>query len=243
MRVLLVRHGDPDYDNDCLTALGKKEAALTAERLMAEPIRAFYVSPLGRARETAEPALLKTGMSATTCEWLREFDAPIHRPDKNGELEITWDWLPKDWTREEEFYSIDTWLDHPLMVETNVAKEYRWVCTGLDALLAEYGYERTGRFYKVNQEYNAAICLVCHFGVSVVILSHLLSISPMLLWHGLAAAPASITEVVTEERRQGIASFRMNRYGDRGHLALAGLADNYAGRFAEVYSDASRRHD
>ena len=31
MRILLVRHGDPDYEHDTLTEKGHKEAALLAE--------------------------------------------------------------------------------------------------------------------------------------------------------------------------------------------------------------------
>ena len=31
MRILLIRHGDPDYDNDTLTEKGRREAALLAE--------------------------------------------------------------------------------------------------------------------------------------------------------------------------------------------------------------------
>ena len=31
MRILLIRHGDPDYENDTLTVKGHREAALLAE--------------------------------------------------------------------------------------------------------------------------------------------------------------------------------------------------------------------
>ena len=31
MRILMIRHGDPDYEHDSLTEVGKKEAALLAE--------------------------------------------------------------------------------------------------------------------------------------------------------------------------------------------------------------------
>ena len=36
MRIVLVRHGDPDYEKDCLTELGHKQAAVAAERLLKE---------------------------------------------------------------------------------------------------------------------------------------------------------------------------------------------------------------
>ncbi len=243
MRLLFVRHGDPDYDHDCLTELGKKEAQLAAIRLAKRPIDAIYVSPLGRAKETAEATMAKNGMSGTTCEWLREFEAPIYRPDRNGELEIPWDWLPQDWTKQDVFFDTDAWSSHPLMEQTDVKKQYQWVCDGLDSILAKHGYVRDGRIYRVQKESEKTLCFFCHFGVTCVLLSHLLSISPILLWHGTVAAPASVSGVVSEERRQGIASFRMYSFGDTAHLEAAGLAENVNGRFTEVYSDFDHRHD
>ena len=33
MKIFFVRHGHPDYKNDCLTELGRKHAQAAAERL------------------------------------------------------------------------------------------------------------------------------------------------------------------------------------------------------------------
>ena len=33
MKILIVRHGDPDYENDCLTEQGKIEVELLSERM------------------------------------------------------------------------------------------------------------------------------------------------------------------------------------------------------------------
>ena len=51
MRILIVRHGDPNYELDTLTETGWKEARLVAEYLAKFNIAAFYVSPLGRAQD------------------------------------------------------------------------------------------------------------------------------------------------------------------------------------------------
>ena len=93
MKLLIVRHADPDYSIDSLTPTGWKEAALLAERLSRLEVAAFYVSPLGRAKDTASLTLKKMGRTATECPWLREFSAPIHKPGAEGES-IPWDWLP-----------------------------------------------------------------------------------------------------------------------------------------------------
>ena len=36
MRIIIIRHGDPDYEKDCLTELGHKQAAVAAKRLLEE---------------------------------------------------------------------------------------------------------------------------------------------------------------------------------------------------------------
>ena len=95
MRILIVRHGDPNYELDTLTETGWKEAELVAEKLSGFDIKAFYVSPLGRAQDTASCTLKKMHRTAETCEWMREFQGSINRPDVTDHKSICWDWLPQ----------------------------------------------------------------------------------------------------------------------------------------------------
>jgi broad specificity phosphatase PhoE len=53
MRFLFIRHGEPDYINDCLTPTGRLQAEAAAKRLAGEGICEIFASPLGRAQETA----------------------------------------------------------------------------------------------------------------------------------------------------------------------------------------------
>ena len=64
MRLLIIRHGDPDYALDSVTEKGSREADLLAERLSKLAIDAVYLSPLGRARRTAAPYLKLSGKEA-----------------------------------------------------------------------------------------------------------------------------------------------------------------------------------
>lgn len=50
MRLIFIRHGDPDYVHDTLTEKGKREAELLAQRVKNWDVSKFYVSPLGRAQ-------------------------------------------------------------------------------------------------------------------------------------------------------------------------------------------------
>ena len=59
MKLLIVRHGDPDYTIDSLTEKGWREARYLAQKLSKLEIKDFYVSPLGRAKDTASCTLKK----------------------------------------------------------------------------------------------------------------------------------------------------------------------------------------
>ena len=48
MRILLIRHGDPDYEHDTLTEKGRREAELLAKRASSLAMGSCYQSPLGR---------------------------------------------------------------------------------------------------------------------------------------------------------------------------------------------------
>lgn len=243
MKILIVRHGDPDYEHDSLTPKGRREAELLSERLSGMDITKFYVSPLGRAKATAAPTLERMGRTAAECEWLREFDAPIDRPDVTDRKMITWDWLPQDWTGEPLFFDHEKWMTHPVMVRDDVAAQYRWVTDNFDRLLASHGYVHEGRIYRVAQSNRDTLVFFCHFGLECVLLSHILGVSPMVLWHQVCAAPGSVTTLVTEERREGIAILRMTGFGDISHLYKHGEQPSFQARFCEMFDSVDERHD
>jgi len=242
MKLVIVRHGDPDYSIDSLTPTGWKEAELLVPRMEKMNVKAFYVSPLGRARDTAMPTLKKLGREAQVLPWLQEFTPMVRRPNIE-KVSVAWDWLPADWTKEPRFYDKDRWTQPEVFVEAGVETAYREVTQSLDKLLADYGYVRDGHCYRVVAANEDTVVLFCHFGLECVLLGHLLNISPMVLWHGVCAAPTSVTTVVTEERRKGIAYFRMNAFGDTSHLYAAGQEPSFAARFCETFDNPDQRHD
>lgn len=242
MKILIIRHGDPDYSIDSLTEKGWREARYLSERIAKMDIKEFYVSPLGRAKDTASFTLEKMGRTAIECDWLEEFPPKIHRPSREG-LSRCWDWLPQDWTGDERYYHYNTWYDTEIMREGHVKETYNSVTKSFDGLLASYGYVRDGHLYRVEKANNDTIALFCHFALGCVLIGHLLGLSPMVLWHGLCAAPTSVATLATEERRKGIASFRMSAYGDISHLYVKDEEPAFAARFCETYDNENERHD
>lgn len=242
MNILIIRHGDPDYSIDSLTEKGWREAEILSERIAPIDVKAYYVSPLGRARDTASFTLKKAGREAEVLPWLREYDVCIDDP-KTGTKRIPWDMLPADWTAVPEYYLKDEWYNVPIMKSAEMEMGLKAVWDGLDKILARHGYVRSGNLYRAEKPNGDTIVFFCHFGVQCVMLGHLLGISPMILWHGLMTAPTSVTTLHTEERREGAAFFRASSIGDISHLYAKGEPPAFAGRFCEMFSNEEQRHD
>ena len=243
MKLLFIRHADPDYDRDSLTPQGFKEAKALAQRLGSMNIKKCFVSPLGRAQATASFTVQKGGFASQTLPWLEEFVHPMAiRPAVMDDIQIPWDWLPSDWMERDGFFDKDRWRDEIEMKSGDEGLYYDKVASSLDTLLEGLGYRREGRLYRTDLGNEDTYAFFCHLGVECVMLSHILNISPMILWHGTCALPSSVTTLVTQEREKGIVDFRMLSFGDLTHLALAGLEPSFAARFCETYENKDQRH-
>lgn len=258
MRLLLIRHGDPDYVHDTLTEKGDREAELLSELLSGEEIDDIYMSPMGRAQKTASYTLDRLGKSGETLEWLHEFECrmdinhsdvlrkayPDARKLEDGTLArgIPWDMLPSSLMQDPAYLDPEKWRETLVAQNSNMTEVYDWVTGELDRLLEGYGYRRENGCYHVSKESRKTVALFCHFGVSCVLLSHLWNCSPFIPWHFLCMQPSSVTELVTEERESCTAIFRALRIGDISHLKAGHEEPSFMGRFCEVYSDMSQRH-
>lgn len=242
MRLIFIRHGEPDYVKDSLTKRGWKEAELLADRIAPLPVKEYYTSPLGRAKDTASLTLEKAGRTAVEKPWLREFWPRILRPDKKGERSIVWDWFPNDWTPDDRYYDINTWTDTDIMKEAGVAEEFETVKQGIDEILAEHGYVHDGKTFRVTKPNHDTLCFFCHYGITSVIVGYLTHISPMLFLHNFVMAPTSVTSLNTEEKEKGTAIWRIDEWGDVSHLYKGGMVPSFAARFRETYDDPDDFH-
>ncbi|MBQ2677033.1 MAG: histidine phosphatase family protein [Clostridia bacterium] len=239
MKVIIIRHGDPDYSIDSLTEKGWKEAELLADRICKLDVKQFYCSPLGRAKDTASATLKRLGRTAEEKDWLREFHAPVIDP-KSGNSRLPWDLMPAYWTEIDELFNKDKWYDTELMKSGDVKNEYMRVAKGIDDILAAHGYIRNGNRYTTEQGNHDTIVLFCHLGVEFVMLSHILGLSPSVLWQHFFVAPTSVTTLITEEREKGEVAFRCQSVGDTSHLYVADEPIAFSGRFCETFEDDTR---
>ncbi len=240
MEIVFIRHGDPNYELDALTEKGILEAKALIPRI--EKINAdyYYVSPLGRARQTAQIAIERIDKEAEVKDWLKEFPAVVEHICEPNPGPQCWDWMPSDWAKDPSFYDIDHFFDHPVMANGHVKEIYEDVLRHFDALLKKHGYAKNGKTFDVLNGNHDTLCFFCHFGIECVLLSYLINVSPMILWHGFVASTSSVTIVNTEERQKGIASFRISHFGDTSHLDASGLEPSFSARFCECYSDDTR---
>ena len=237
MELLIIRHGDPDYVHDSLTEKGKVEAKLLADKLSKMKIDEFYCSPLGRAKATAAYTLEKMNREATELDWLHEFKGKVI--GANGNIRSCWELVPASWANDEIYYTED-WYKTDLMQSVNVEEEYKHVIKEFENFLAQHGYVRNGRYFKVTNGNHDRIAFFCHYAVGALLTSYLMNVSPMTFWNNAVALTSSITTFVTEEREKGNALFRMMAYGDTGHLYAGGEELSFAARYCECYEDDTR---
>lgn len=260
MKLIFVRHGEPDYSIDSLTEKGWKEAELLAQRAALWDVTQFYVSPLGRAQDTASCTLKATGREAVTLDWLREFSYGVDDP-VTGRHGVPWDFTPGSWTKEPQMFTMDDWVNTEFLKSNpKIASEYPNVCLKMDELLSSYGYVRDEKLYRIPNaeerfisstvntdgtirnnhlpdENNPEPTLVffCHLGIICIILSHLLNIPFPLLAHGFFLPTTSVTVLSTEERWSNEAYFRVQAMGDTFHLLKNGEPISPAGSFSNPF--------
>lgn len=239
MKLLIIRHGDPDYSIDGLTEKGKREAELLADRLCKETAVTVYCSTLGRARLTAEPTLRRLGITAEYCDWLREFGYATANVTYPRKSQLCWDILPEYMNEHPLLYSPTDWQNDST-ITPEALSAFNEVCTAFDTVLAEHGYRRDGSQYRVERANHDVLVFVCHYGLSCVLFSHLMNCSPYSLWQHACTPPTSVTTFYTEERTEGVASFRCSGMGDISHLYTANEPPSFSARFCECFTDETR---
>ncbi len=236
MRLLLVRHAEPDYTKDSLPEKGWREAELLSRRLpRLQGVEGWYSSPLGRARDTARCTMEKLGREAEVLPWLAEFRGRSMDP-ATGKLRHAWDFPPREVEAEPRLLRPDTWLDTPEYRDTDTPAIWQETRAGLEALLARHGYHRDGSLWFCARNRRGVLVCFCHFGIAMAVTSLLIGTSPVALWQGTCMLPSSVTSLVTEERRKGEIWWRCEMLGDLSHLSVADEPPSTAAQFPEIYT-------
>lgn len=176
MKMYFVRHGHPDYKNDCLTELGHKQAAAAADRLKNCGIEQVFSSSNGRAFQTAEYTAGALGLKVVPCDFMREIS--WQSIDGNPILANGHPWdLSSILASEGKTLTDKEWQTKEPYCRSKVVSSAEAVKKGLDAWLAELGYQREGEYYRVvGEATKTTVAMFSHGGSSSVALSHILNI-------------------------------------------------------------------
>jgi probable phosphoglycerate mutase len=212
VRLYIVRHAEPAYPRDALTARGHRQARALARRL--DPpgadlgIGHVYSSPMTRALETARYTAARLGLAMEVEPWARELE--------------DW-WIPDPEAGERPAWQVDAAVlrslrqdwDFPLGAP-HLRRGFERLCSDSDALLARHGCRRDGALYRLESPPDRAIAVFCHAGLALSWLAHLLAIPLPLIWAGFSLPPASVTTIDFEELAGGGAAARCTGLGDVG---------------------------
>lgn len=222
MEIVLIRHGQPAwtdgaraYNDPELTDLGRAQAERMAERVAAMgPIDHFLVSPMVRARQTAEPLAERLDREPQILSWLREIGLP---PD--------WDGAPIDTIatvfREKRTQDREQWWEPIAPGAESFHVFHQRVTRGTERALAELGvvpHPRDPEAVWEVPEDHGRIVVVAHAGTNSAILGRLLGLEPRPWeWERFASRHASVTLLSTTEIGPGWI-FALDRFSGVGHL-------------------------
>ena len=216
-RILFIRHGHPDYQKDCLTELGHRQAEAAAERLAEEPIDRIFSSTMGRAVETAQHIAALHGIPVTQLEFMRELrwgavgDAPIplgghpwHTADDMAARGLSL--LSPHWDTEAPFR------------DNKVVESVRQKGEDFDLWLRDLGLERESAFYRLAAAQNTTVALVSHAGSSGAVLAHLLNLPFPFVCAAMSPDFTAVTSVIFQGEAGALITPRLELLNDHRHI-------------------------
>ncbi len=200
MRIIFVRHGYPDYRNDCLTELGHIQAEAAAERLKNEGITEIHSSSCGRAVETARHTADKLGLEVIAHDFIREIGWGARGGEElahNGNPWLTVD----DMVMNGQNLMNLSWREDEPFCRNRTVDFVDRVGEGIDNWLFMLGYEREGALYRVKGENTKrTIAMFSHAGASSAALSHMFSLPFPYYCKAFSASLTAITIVTLSDK-------------------------------------------
>jgi probable phosphoglycerate mutase len=226
MKLLIIRHADPDYENDTITELGHAQAKALAARLAGEGLDRIYSSPLGRARRTAEYTAELLGREIVIESWTRELEGKDLINRGTGPGFAPWA-VPGEVIRMNEILpSYDSWRTVQEWNMDAIKKVFDEIKSESDAFIARQGYTRMEGRYAGTSPNSDTIAVFCHGGFGLTWLAHLLAIPLPLMWSGFSLRTTSVTTLLLETRTGEWAVPKCLGLGDQSHLYADKLYSN-----------------
>ena len=222
MRLIFVRHGEPNYEKDCLTETGLKQAEAAASRLLREGIEEVFSSPQGRAMQTAKAYAALAG------------DLPIRV--LNFMHEISWGSTDgrelfnngHPWTIADEMaaqgwdLTRKDWREHLLFSRNTATACADSIAPQIDSWLETLGYRREGAYYRQTgaEDNRHVYALFSHGGSSTAALSHLMNLPFPYMLSLLHMPFTSITILRFDAKPGSLCLPHLELAGDCAHFEI-----------------------
>ena len=220
MLLYLIRHGEPDYVTDTLTEEGWKQARLVSLRLAESGLDEIHSSPMGRARQTAQPTAEKLGLEVIIEPWAYELGEDCQTTYPDGKLKIA-STLPSAYLHQPAFRKMDSiegLRQIPGLNDNCLIDRFEMISAGVDAMLENLGFRRNGEgTYDVIAPSDRHIALFCHAGMMRVVTAHLMNLPFHLLEASAMCNYTGITIFRFKGEPEQISPVLFS-YADTGHL-------------------------
>ena len=224
MLLYIVRHGDPNYEKDCLTERGLIQAEAVGKRIAASGIDQIYSSPMGRARQTAAPACRLLGLPCQIEDWAHEVEEERLTPEPYGELKSV-SVIQNTYYRENG--GIDLPYDKAFEAvgfrksQMDVATSR--IAAGGREFLERLGYREENGVYRILRKNEDKVALFCHTVMARAWLSTLLHIPIHLMWAGFQMTHTGVTVLEFKNNENGVTAPYCRCFSDMSHLYAEGL--------------------
>ena len=235
MLLFYIRHGDPIYEPDSLTPLGKRQAEALAKRLALYGVDRIYASSSERAKETAMPTCEMLKKEMTVLDWCNEHHSFWELCCKRADGSHTWCFCIPE--MKELFHRADVratgreWYKHPAFQDTKFGQNMERVGKETEQLMASLGYvhdvERCG--YRAERPNDQRIALFAHHGFGMSFLSNLLDIPFPMFCTRFDISHSGMT-VIEFPNQEGIVYPQVLQLSNDSHLYREGLPTNYSNR-------------
>lgn len=235
MLLFYVRHGDPIYNPDDLTPLGRRQAEALGKRLSKYGIDEIYASDSNRAVLTAKPTAEMVKKEPTLLHWCNEGLAwqEFTVIDSEGRKK----WMFQDTPTNELFRSDEVvnlgnkWYEHPAFAETKAKEGTERINAEIKNFFSLLGYERCddNRSFKCVNPNDKRIALFAHQGFGMAFMSCLLNIPYPLYSTHFDMGHTGVT-VIEFKNSNGYSVPQVLQLSNDSHLYAENLPTKYQNR-------------
>lgn len=228
MILYIVRHGEPLYGPDILTELGQKQAQALVRRFEKNGLDRIFSSPMGRARQTAQPTADALGLPVKIEPWMREIWPELVLTQPDGRLCFVVDMQADILRSPENRDHYNDWYNMPALEGIEGEQVWGRVTRYSDDFLLRLGYRRLqDGVYSAEHPNEERVAVFCHAGFGVTWLAHLLGIPPHLAWASFTMTHTGVTVVQFTQTPSGLVTPRCLCLSDMSHLLDSGLPYSY----------------